>query len=321
MQYKAWNVTGKEGLMAEKIFAARKIVKQYKKTNVLNNFDMEIYRGDIYGFAGRNGSGKTTLMRILTGMVRQTEGEIEIFGEKNPAKLHIQRKNIGALVEKPAFYSGMTARDNLEVIRLQCGIKEKNCINQLLEITGLEDTGSKKAGNFSLGMKQKLGIAIALMGRPRLLVLDEPVNGLYPEEIFQLRELLKKLNKEHGITILISSHILSELDQLATCYGFISRGRMLEQISSEELMIKCQPCLSIRTENVQNTALVLKRMFPDKEFVIVSDSRVNLYGFTGSTKEVVKELVLNETGVKEIRAEGASLEKYYMSLMDKESNV
>lgn len=303
--------------MQEKVFITEKVVKRYKKVNVLNKLDMEIHRGDIYGFVGRNGAGKTTLMRILTGRIKQTEGEIGIFGEKNPAKLHIQRKKIGAVVEGPAFYSNMTAKDHLEIIRLQCGIKDKGCIKELLKITGLEDTGSKKAGNFSLGMKQRLGIAMALMGRPGLLVLDEPVNGLDPEGIIQLRELLKKLNREQGTTILISSHILSELDQLATCYGFISKGRMLEQVTSKELIAKCQPYLSIRTGKAQDAAAVLKGMFPDKRLEIVSGSRVNLYGFTGSTKEVVKELVLNETDLKEIKAEGASLERYYMSLMEK----
>ena len=304
--------------MSEKIFVARKEKKRYKKTNVLNKLDMEICRGNIYGFVGRNGAGKTTLMRILTGRARQTEGEIEIFGEKNPAKLHMQRKNIGAVVQGPAFYSNMTAKDNLEVIRLQYGIKDKGCINELLKDTGLEDTGSKKAGHFSLGMKQRLGIAMALMGRPGLLVLDEPVNGLDPEGILQLREILKRLNREQGITILISSHILSELDQLATCYGFINKGKILEQVASEELMAKCKPYLSIRTGNVQNTTAVLKRMFPDNRLETVSNSRVNLYDFTGSTKEVVKELVLNESDVKEIKVEGASLERYYMSLINKE---
>lgn len=302
--------------MPEKIFIARKLTKKYK-TYALNQFDMEICRGDIYGFIGRNGAGKTTLMRILTGRAAQSGGGICLFGESNPDKLYLQRRRVGAIIEGPAFYPGMTAEDNLEVVRLQHGIKEKKCIKELLKIAGLEDTGSKKAGNFSLGMKQRLGIAMALIGRPELLVLDEPVNGLDPEGILQLRELIKKLNKEQGITVLISSHILSELDQLATCYGFIDKGKMKEQIQADGLIAKCKPYLSIRAGNVQNTAEVLKRMFPDNELEIVSESRVNLYGFTGSTKELIKELVLNEADVKEIKAEGKSLERYYMSLVNK----
>ncbi len=302
--------------MPEKIFTAKKLTKKYK-TYALNQFDMEICKGDIYGFIGRNGAGKTTLMRILTGRAVQSGGDICLFGESNPDKLYLQRRRVGAIIEGPAFYPGMTAEDNLEVIRLQYGIKEKKCIKELLKTVGLEDTGTKKAKDFSLGMKQRLGIAMALIGKPELLVLDEPVNGLDPEGILQLRELIKKLNKEQGITILISSHILSELDQLATCYGFIDKGRMKEQIQADELIAKCKPYLSIRAGNVQNAAAVLKHMFPDNELEIVSESRVNLYGFTGSTKELIKELVLNEADVKEVKAEGESLERYYMSLINK----
>ena len=278
--------------MPEKIFTAKKLTKKYK-AYALKQFDMEICKGDIYGFIGRNGAGKTTLMRILTGRAVQSGGDICLFGESNPDKLYLQRRRVGAIIEGPAFYPGMTAEDNLEVIRLQYGIKEKKCIKELLKTVGLEDTGTKKAKDFSLGMKQRLGIAMALIGKPELLVLDEPVNGLDPEGILQLRELIKKLNKEQGITILISSHILSELDQLATCYGFIDKGRMKEQIQADELIAKCKPYLSIRAGNVQNAAAVLKHMFPDNELEIVSESRVNLYGFTGSTKELIKELVLN----------------------------
>lgn len=302
--------------MPEKIFTAKKLTKKYK-TYALNQFDMEICKGDIYGFIGRNGAGKTTLMRILTGRAVQSGGDICLFGESNPDKLYLQRRRVGAIIEGPAFYPGMTAEDNLEVIRLQYGIKEKKCIKELLKTVGLEDTGTKKAKDFSLGMKQRLGIAMALIGKPELLVLDEPVNGLDPEGILQLRELIKKLNKEQGITILISSHILSELDQLATCYGFIDKGRMKEQIQADELIAKCKPYLSIRAGNVQNAAAVLKHMLPDNELEIVSESRVNLYGFTGSTKELIKELVLNEADVKEVKAEGESLERYYMSLINK----
>ncbi len=305
----------KEKEMAEKIFEAERLTKKYK-TYALKQFDMEIKRGSIYGFIGKNGAGKTTLMRILTGRAVQTSGNISLFGEKDPKKLHIQLRRIGAIIEGPALYTKMTAKDNLEIIRLQYGIKDKGCIKEALKSVGLEDTGSKKACHFSLGMKQRLGIAMALIGRPEFLVLDEPVNGLDPEGILQLRKLLKKLNKEQGITILISSHILSELDQLATCYGFINKGKMQEQISADELIAKCKPYLSIRAGKVQNVAAVLKHMFPENELEVVSENRVNLYGFTGSTKEVIKELVLNDADVKEVKAEGASLERYYMSLIN-----
>lgn len=301
--------------MAEKVFEAENLTKKYK-AYALNKFNMEIKRGSIYGFIGKNGAGKTTLMRILTGRAVQTSGNLSLFGEKKPEKLYIQLRRIGAIIEGPAFYPGMTAKDNLEVVRLQYGIKDKSCIKEVLKSVELEDTGSKKACNFSLGMKQRLGIAIALIGKPEFLVLDEPVNGLDPGGILQLRELLKKLNKKQGITILISSHILSELDQLATYYGFINHGKMIKQISADELMAKCKPYLSVRAGNVQNAVAVLKHMFPENELEIVSESRVKLYGFTGSTKEVIKELVLNEADIKEVKAGGVSLERYYMSLIN-----
>lgn len=303
--------------MEEKIFVAKKLIKKYKKFYALNGLDMEICRGSIYGFVGKNGAGKTTLMRILTGRSVQTGGKIGLFGEKQQNKMYIQRKRIGAMVEGPAFYPGMTAKDNLEVVRLQKGIKDKGCIKEILKIVGLKDTGTKKAKNYSLGMKQRLGIAIALMGKPELLVLDEPVNGLDPEGIVELRELLKKLNKEQGMTILVSSHILSELDQLATCYGFINKGKMIEQVTTEELLKKCEPYLSMRVNDSQKAAHVLRKMFPENRLEIVTDKQVCLYNFTGNTSDVMKECVLNEVEVKEIRAEGASLEKYYMELMKK----
>ncbi|MCI8751525.1 MAG: ATP-binding cassette domain-containing protein [Lachnospiraceae bacterium] len=303
--------------MKEKIFVARRLTKKYKKSYALNGLDMEICRGSIYGFVGKNGAGKTTLMRILTGRAVQTDGEIGLFGEKQQSKMYIQRKRVGAMVEGPAFYPGMTAKDNLEVVRLQKGIEDKGCIKEILEIVGLEDTGTKKARNFSLGMKQRLGIAIALMGKPELLVLDEPVNGLDPEGIASLRELLKKLNQEQGMTILVSSHILSELDQLATCYGFINKGKMIEQVTTEELFKKCEPYLNMRVNDVQKAAHVLRKMFPGNRLEIVTDKQLCLYNFSGNTADVMKECLLNEVDIKEIRAEGASLEKYYMELMKK----
>lgn len=166
-------------------------------------------------------------------------------------------------------------------------------------------------------MKQRLGIAIALMGKPELLVLDEPVNGLDPEGIASLRELLKKLNQEQGMTILVSSHILSELDQLATCYGFINKGKMIEQVTTEELFKKCEPYLNMRVNDVQKAAHVLRKMFPGNRLEIVTDKQLCLYNFSGNTADVMKECLLNEVDIKEIRAEGASLEKYYMELMKK----
>lgn len=230
--------------MCELVFAARNITKQYRKArsrekfNTLMNFQMEVHRGDIYGFVGENGAGKTTLIRILAGRSEQTSGELELFGKSSEEELYKQRGRIGALIESPALNPGMTAKDNLEVLRLQQGIKDRKCIFDVLETVGLEEAAYKKVKDFSFGMKQRLGIAMSLLGNKEFLVLDEPMNGLDPEGIAELREILQKLNQEQGVTILISSHLLGELNQLATCYGFVHAGKMVEQISAEELKEK-----------------------------------------------------------------------------------
>lgn len=224
--------------MSETIFTARNLTKRYRRGTALAEFHMEIRRGDIYGFVGRNGAGKTTLMRILTGMVRQTGGDMEIFGKSKEGELCAQRERIGAMIETPALYPGMTARDNLEVLRLQCGQAGKGCVDKALEMVGLADDASKKVKEFSMGMRQRLGLAMAFLGNREFLVLDEPVNGLDPEGIAAFRDIVKRLNRERGTTILISSHLLSELDQVATCYGFIRKGKMVEQITAQELYEK-----------------------------------------------------------------------------------
>lgn len=254
--------------MSETIFTARNVTKRYGKSSALVGVHMEIKRGDIYGFVGGNGAGKTTLMRILTGMVRQTSGEIELFGKSETKELCVQRGRIGAMIETPALYPGMTAKDNLEVLRLQRGLTGRGCIDEVLETVGLVNTLSKKVKDFSLGMKQRLGLAMALLGNREFLVLDEPINGLDPEGIVAFRDILTKMNQERSTTILISSHLLGELDQLATCYGFIHKGKMVEQITAKELREKCR-----------------------------------------------KSLVSEAISVKEVKAESAGLEKYYMTVI------
>ena len=227
--------------MSEIIFSAKNVTKQYKvkyksyKLKALDHFNMEIRRGEIYGFVGRNGAGKTTLMRILTGRARQTSGEIKLFGQSDEEGMCALRKNIGAIIEQPALYLGMTAYDNLKAVSLQKGTSDYDKIDDILELVGLADEKWKKAKDFSLGMKQRLALGIALMGEPEFLVLDEPINGLDPEGIVEFRQLIKKLNIERNVTVLISSHLLGELDQLATCYGFIKSGKMIEEISAATL--------------------------------------------------------------------------------------
>lgn len=307
--------------MTDTIFSAKNLTKQYRKTHTLDKFNaldklcMEIHRGDIYGFVGENGAGKTTLMRILSGKIMRTSGEIEIFGYSDERDLCIQRRHIGALIETPALYPGMTARDNLEVLRLQRGIEERYCIEDVLKTVGLEIIESKKVKDFSLGMKQRLGLAMALLGNREFLVLDEPVNGLDPEGIVEFREILKRLNQEHGITILISSHLLGELNQLATCYGFIRAGKMIEQITAEKLREKCMSYLNILVDDVQKASAILKKILPELELKVVSEHKIHIYSFSGDSGIIMKQLVTGDVNVKEMKVYSDGLENYYMSVI------
>ena len=207
--------------MTKFICETKNLSKKYKDFYALKNVNLTIPKGEIYGLVGENGAGKTTLIRLLTGLNFKSEGEIILFGHKD--NLQHERSKIGCTIEMPALYKDMTASQNLEVQRIQRGIPNKKCITDTLELIGLSNAGKKRVANFSLGMKQRLALGVALLGEPEFLILDEPVNGLDPTGIIELRELLKKLVKEREVTILISSHILSELHQLATCYGFLHK--------------------------------------------------------------------------------------------------
>lgn len=315
--------------MTEVLFRANDITKKYIILEryrldirpVLNHFNMEIRRGEIYGFVGANGAGKTTLIRILAGLVRQTGGKLELFGEENPGKLYLQRKRINGIIEKPVIFPYLTARDNLEICRRQRGIKGDKCIGEVLEAVDLPDTGFKRARNFSLGMRQRLGIAMALLGESEFLFLDEPINGLDPEGMTDLRELLRKLNRERGITMLISSHLLSELDQLATCYGFIRDGKMLEQITSEELSRKCRKYLCVKVDQPTKAAAVLRTRFQLQDLEMASDNtiKINIYDTPGrpETGEISKALVLEGINIQTVAVQDTKLEDYYFSLMGK----
>ena len=243
--------------MTKFICETKNLSKKYKDFYALKNVNLTIPKGEIYGLVGENGAGKTTLIRLLTGLNFKSEGEIILFGHKD--NLQHERSKIGCTIEMPALYKDMTASQNLEVQRIQRGIPNKKCITDTLELIGLSNAGKKRVANFSLGMKQRLALGVALLGEPEFLILDEPVNGLDPTGIIELRELLKKLVKEREVTILISSHILSELHQLATCYGFLHKGELLKQISTEELNEECKRHICLRTDNIQKTTLLLEQ--------------------------------------------------------------
>lgn len=305
--------------MADIIFKAENVVKQYKKKKrfiALNELNMEIRRGDIYGFVGENGAGKTTLMRILAGWARQTSGYITLFGESSEKGLCQKRRHINGIIETPALYPDLTAWDNLEVCRLQRGIADQECIHQALRAVGLtgEDADCTKTKKFSFGMKQRLGIAMALLGKPQFLFFDEPLNGLDPIGIRDFHKLIRAMSK-NGITILISSHMLRELNSLATCYGFIHKGKMMEQISSEELAEKFCRYMLLTVDNAARAVKILREKLGFIQLEAVSDNTVHLYESLDKGGEIMKALITNEIMVEQMTTKGEDLEKYYLSLL------
>ena len=242
----------------ENILVTDNIVKEYGKARVLDHVSIKIPAGSICGLVGRNGAGKTTLMRIITGLQEPTAGSYSIFGVNNKDKKILKvRRRIGALVDSAGLFRNLSAYDNLKLQYINLGLPSFDGIPELLKLVGLEDAGKKKAGKFSLGMRQRLGIAIALCGEPDILVLDEPVNGLDPQGIIEMRELLIRINREKRTTILISSHILDELNRLATHFAFIDKGRIIEEISSEELHSRIRRCTQFDTEDIREMCLLL----------------------------------------------------------------
>lgn len=307
--------------MSKYILKIKNMSKKYKNTLALDNVDISIKKGDIYGFIGANGAGKTTLIRMITGLVFPTSGEIELFENEDPLKLQAQRKRLGCIIESPALYSHMTARQNLEIIRTQRGIAGKDCIEKVLSDVNLKDTGNKKVKNFSLGMRQRLALAIALLGDPEFLILDEPVNGLDPSGIIEFRELLKRLNKENGITILISSHLLSELNQLATCYGFIDKGRIIEQISAEELSKRCKKHINIKVDDIVKATNVIEDKLKIEEFEIYPNNIIKIYSNLDEVKNIANEIILNGIGIESINIQRENLEEYFTHLVGGSANV
>lgn len=297
----------------EYVLTADSLTKKYRHFKALDRLSLRIPKGAIYGLVGRNGAGKTTLIRIICGLQEATEGEYVLYGKRSTEKdLYKSRKRMGAVVETPSIYLGMTAEENLKEQYRILGMPSFEGIRELLELVGLEDTGKKKAKNFSLGMRQRLGIAVAMAGEPELLILDEPANGLDPQGIVEIRELILRLNRERQITVLISSHILDELSRLATHYGFIDNGRMVKEISAPELEASCRKCLRLTVSDARPLTTALDKM--GLEYSVRSDTEVDVYEAPSVTELT---LALHSAGceVKNIREHDESLESYYMNLV------
>lgn len=296
----------------EYVFEAENVTKRYRNSTVLDQVNFALQRGEIYGFVGENGAGKTTLMRIMAGLSYPTEGRISLFGCSGERQLRHQRSRIGCMIEAPALYGNMTAYQNLEIQRLQRGITERGCVVEALETVGLANTGSKTTRHFSLGMRQRLGIALALLGKPEFLILDEPVNGLDPLGVAEIRDLIRKLNKEHGVTLFVSSHILTELHQTATQYILLHRGRVLEELSQDSLDEKCRKCIAISTNNPKRAMQIISDFFATQNLGIDGDGAVLVYDHLDRAAEIPLALGNAGVGMTGMTQRGESLEDYFL---------
>lgn len=301
--------------MSEPILVTRALTKKYGGARRWRAWTSISKKGRSTAWWGRNGAGKTTIIRMLTAQTVPTSGEIELFGETGEKGISAARARVGAMVEIPSFYPYLTARENLEYYRRQRGIPGEACVDRALEQVGLHDAGKKKFKQFSLGMKQRLGLALALMNHPDLLLLDEPINGLDPEGIVEFRSILLELNRQRETTILISSHILSELSNIATHYGFLDQGRMLEQVSAGRLSEKCRACLQLTVDDASRAALVLEQRLGTRDYEVLPGNILRLYHFLDCPQDVTAALV--EAGVALFSAENknTTLEDYFLSLI------
>ena len=297
----------------EYVLKTNALCKNYRHFKALNGLSMSVPKGAIYGFVGKNGAGKTTLIRLICGLQEPSSGDYTIYGRKNNAKDIVKsRRRMGAVVETPSIYLDMTATDNLKQQYRILGLPSFDGLNEILELVGLENTGKKKAKNFSLGMRQRLGIAIALVGDPDFLVLDEPVNGLDPQGIIEIRELILKINREKQITVLISSHILDELSRLATHYGFIDAGRIIKEISAEDLESACRKCIRMEVTNTTALAHVLDEM--QIEYKVLSTTTADVYAKVNVT-HLTNALSAMNCEVLSMQDKDESLESYYVNLV------
>ncbi|SHD75678.1 ATP-binding cassette domain-containing protein [Schnuerera ultunensis] len=306
--------------MADIVLKTNNITKKYKSYLAVDNANIEVKPGDIYGLVGKNGAGKTTLLRMISGLTIPTSGEIELFGETSIYGLNRSRMRTGCVIEAPSFFPYLSATKNLEYYRIQKGIVDKEVVKDSLKIVGLQDTGKKKFKDFSLGMKQRLGLAFAIMGSPDLLILDEPINGLDPTGIVEFRELLLKLNRERNITIIISSHILGELSQIATIYGFIHNGKILEQISSKELNEKCRRYLSLKVSDAAKSTVIIEKRLNTNKYEVLNDNEIRLYEYVDTPEMVTKTLINNDVMISSINQTGINLENYFIDLIGGDHN-
>jgi len=300
----------------EYVLQTRGLSKKFGRKMAVCGINMNVRKGDIYGFIGRNGAGKTTFIRMISGLARPTSGSISLF---ESGDIDRQRHRLGTMIENPAVFPHMTARDNLKYYCKLLSVSE-SIIDDMLALVGLADTGKKKAKDFSLGMKQRLAIAIALLGEPEFLLLDEPINGLDPAGIKEIRELILKLNKERNITILVSSHILGELSKIATRYGVINNGIMVDEFTNEELLARCAGKLEYKVDNAEQAAAILGSLVEPSSITVVDSNTIHISKDLDKAAVFTSELARNGVMVSSCSVIGQDLEAYFMYLCDRTDN-
>lgn len=310
----------------EWVIETKNICKQYKSKFAVNNVSIRVARGDIYGLIGKNGAGKTTLMKMILGLAAPTSGEVHLFGNADARTVTASRSRIGSLIEDPGLYKNCTAYENMRRFSILYGAKA-NEIEELLRLVNLDYTGKKKAGAFSLGMKQRLGIAIALLAHPDVLVLDEPINGLDPAGIKEIRDLILRLNREKGVTFIISSHLLDELAKVVTRYGILSDGALIQEITAEELAEQCRHAARLSVSDPVKAAELLKAKYEDIQLaeagaavggvtnavtVAEKGSVITLYNYIDRTAEINDYLVKSGIAVSEISLSTNGTEEFFI---------
>lgn len=297
-----------------------KLTKIYGKQKAVNEVNVHLEKGAIYGFIGRNGAGKTTFLKMICGMAKPTSGNITLFGKKNNDRAS-EMKKIGVLIEDPGIFPGMTAYDNLKLKCKAAGINKEGYIEGILKTIGLEKVGKKKAGCFSLGMKQRLGIGLALVGDPELLLLDEPINGLDPQGILEVREMLTSLVKERNMTIIISSHILEELSKVATHFGIIDNGVLIKELSHDELVEECRERIKLITDGSSQSAAEAVKSLGINKMNIIDDNNIEILEGFDSVPEMVFALAEKKIRVKSISVANDSIEEYFIKLTGGKNNA
>lgn len=294
----------------ESIIKVTGLTKVYKDQKAVNKINLDIKKGEIYGLVGKNGAGKSTILKMLNGLTNKTEGTIELFG--NETTWYKERHRMGSIIENPELIPALSGRENLEYFRIQRGIVDKSVVSDALESVGLQSVGKKKFKNYSVGMKQRLALALTLMSNPEVLILDEPTSGIDPEGIVEIRKLLKSLSEDKGVTIIISSHILSEIANLVTRVGIIDRGEIIEELNLSDIYQRSSEFIMLDTSDNARALAIIEGNFEMKRIEVNGKNQIIIYDNFEAMEDVIKKLVMENIGIREIRREHKSLEDYFL---------